>query len=774
MSAGTRPIVLVAALAIVAGLAVIVIGRAELRTDMGFFMPRAQNADAAFVLDQMRSGPASNIVMIRLSGVPPATLARVSDGLIKKIRGDARFIFAANGRAIIDRATLEWLKRYRYVLNPEVSATEFEAKSLRASLERVRSVLATSLGIANKDLLFDDPTGRVQRILETYGAGPTITLRQGVWFAKDGAAALLVARTKATGFDLDAQAEALSAIRHWVAAAGSGKAGPRVGLRVNMSGPGVFAVAARDQIRADMVLLTSAASILVLVILLAVMRSATTILALGVPLVLGIIAGIGAVQLVFGNVHGITLTFGATLLGIAIDYPLHLACHAAGQNNPDAVARRIWPVLRLSALTTSAAFLPFVLSSFPGLGQLGVMSMVGLLVAAAATRWLLPQFIRPRPRVFVPTLPWHILSGGRRARVLQTVVLVLLAGGVTWAEFSGARLWEDNLARLSPLPAEQLRLDRALRAELHVPDTRHMIVIGGSDVDDVLRKSERTAAHLEQLRRGGSLAAFEAPTNYLPSAETQSRRRAMLPMEDALRTWLAMALDGLPFRKDAFDGFLRDVAAARTGAPATLKTLPPTVAQRLDAILFESQARWYALIIFRGGPIPVPALRAAPALASVGARVLDLRQEADALVTGYRQETLNWLAIGGALSILVLGLGLQRPRAVLGVIAPVALTVAATGTILVLLGTPLSVFHLLALLVVAGIGLDYALFLQQHGQEDRDSTTRAVTLCGLTTVGVFAVLAFSSVPVLHSIGFTVALGTALMLVVTRLFLAATD
>jgi len=772
MSAGTRPILLIAALAVAAGLAAIVIGRAELRTDMGFFMPRAQNVDAAFVLDQMRSGPASNIVMIRLSGAPAAALARASDRLRKQIRGDARFIFVANGRAIVDRASLAWLMRYRYVLNPEIGPAEFEAKSLRASLERVKGVLATSLGIANKDLLFDDPTSRVRRIVETLGAGRTIALRHGVWFSRDGASALLVARTKATGFDLDAQADALDAIRRWVAAPG----GRSAALRVDMSGPGVFAVAARDQIRSDMVVLTTAASILVLVILLAVMRSATMIVALGVPLVLGIIGGIGAVQLIFGNVHGITLTFGATLLGIAIDYPLHMACHAAGRGNADAVARRIWPVLRLSALTTSAAFLPFVLSSFPGLAQLGVMSMVGLLVAAAATRWLLPRLIKPQARVFVPALPWRLLTGGRRARVLQASALILIAGGAAWAAVSGARLWEDNLARLSPLPAKQLHLDRALRAQLNVPDTRHMIVIHGANAEAVLQKSERVAAHLNQLRRTGALAAFEAPSSYLPSVQTQLRRRALLPDEAVLRQRLSTALAGLPFRKDAFDGFLRDVAAARSGKPATPETLTETLSQRLNAMLFESRGRWHAMIVFGGGPIPVRELRAAPALASAGGRLLDLKQEADALVAGYRSETLSWLAIGGVLSILVLGIGLRRPRAVLGVIAPVALTVTATGSILILTGTPLSVFHLLALLVVAGIGLDYALFLQQHGDdgEDGDNTTRAVTLCGLTTVGVFAVLAFSSLPVLHSIGLTVALGTALMLIVTRLFVAATD
>ncbi|HUT50521.1 MAG TPA: MMPL family transporter [Alphaproteobacteria bacterium] len=773
MTVRARLVLLAGVIAGVAGLSVLVAGRADLRTDMGFFMPRAQNADAAFVLDRLRSGPASNIVMIRLSGAPAASLARASDRLAGQIRGDARFVFVANGRSIVDRASLAWLLRFRYVLNPEIGASEFETKSLRAGLESLRAVLATSMGIATKELLFADPTGRVQRIVKQLGAGQQIAQRHGVWFSKDAKSALLVARTRARGFDLNAQADALAQLRRWAAQPGPGSKAVR--LRLELSGPGVFAVAAREQIRSDMILLTTAASILVLLILVAVMRSAFVIVALGVPLVSGIIGGAAAVQLIFGNIHGITLTFGATLLGIAIDYPLHLACHSGGQSGAPAAARRIWPVLRLSALTTSAAFLPFVLSSFPGLAQLGVMSIAGLLVAAAATRWLLPYLMPAEPRVFVPDLPWRRLVGGRQVGFVRAASIALLLGGIAWAALGPARLWEDNLARLSPLPAEQLRLDRALRAELSVPDTRYMIVIAGPDAETVLRKSETASAHLEALRRAGALVAYEAPSNYLPSARTQARRRSMLPGDAALARNLADALVGLPFRKDAFAGFLGNVAAARAGDPATLQTLSGAVAQRLNAMLFRSRGAWYAMIVFRGGPIPVAALRAAPALTSVGARVLDLKHEADALVAGYRSETLNWLAIGGALGVLVLAIGLRRARDVLRVIAPVVFTVTATGTILVLAGAALSVFHLLALLVVAGIGLDYALFLQHHGGgRDGENTTRAVTLCGLTTVGVFTVLAFSALPVLHSIGLTVALGTALMLFVTRLFLTATD
>jgi len=110
-------LVLIAALAVTVGLGVIVASRAELRTDMGFFMPRARNADAAFVLDQMRSGPASNIVMIRLSGAPPAALARATAETAELV---ARVVDLAPAlaweRAPADETPAEYYKGHAYCM----------------------------------------------------------------------------------------------------------------------------------------------------------------------------------------------------------------------------------------------------------------------------------------------------------------------------------------------------------------------------------------------------------------------------------------------------------------------------------------------------------------------------------------------------------------------------------------------------------------------------------------------------------------------------------
>jgi predicted exporter len=102
-----------------------------------------------------------------------------------------------------------------------------------------------------------------------------------------------------------------------------------------------------------------------------------------------------------------------------------------------------------------------------------------------------------------------------------------------------------------------------------------------------------------------------------------------------------------------------------------------------------------------------------------------------------------------------------------------ALTTVLVLAVLRGLGIELNLFHLVALILAAGLGLDYALFFDHAGDDRAEQlrTLHAIIVCSLTTLLVFSLLALSSIPVLRAIGSTVALGVlfnfALALLVTR-------
>jgi predicted exporter len=137
----------------------------------------------------------------------------------------------------------------------------------------------------------------------------------------------------------------------------------------------------------------------------------------------------------------------------------------------------------------------------------------------------------------------------------------------------------------------------------------------------------------------------------------------------------------------------------------------------------------------------------------------------------YQAEAVRGLALGALLSLFVLAAGLRNVRLTVRAFAPVASAVTLTAAILLLLGVPLSLFHLMALSVVAGIGYDYALFLDRLRTDGapNGAIVDALILCAMTTIFSYAILSLSQLPILNGIGLTVAIGCLLVLIVTAVY-----
>ncbi len=153
-----------------------------------------------------------------------------------------------------------------------------------------------------------------------------------------------------------------------------------------------------------------------------------------------------------------------------------------------------------------------------------------------------------------------------------------------------------------------------------------------------------------------------------------------------------------------------------------------------------------------------------------GAQLLDLKDASESLVAAYRGRVLGALAIAALLLALTVAIALRRPRRIVRVLLPMALSSVLIVAVLRGFGVELNLFHLIALILAAGLGLDYALFFDHAGDDRADQlrTLHALIVCSLMTLLVFALLAASSIPVLRAIGSTVALGVVFNFVLALL------
>ena len=770
------PIRLALSLGLLGVLGLILASWIEPKADLSFVFPRNSSPDIELLAERLQQGPSATLLLIALSAAPPErvsseTLARLSNRLARALNESGLFRFVANGNVRAPGPEIEALFQKRYLLNPRLTAEDFSAAALRAHLERRLEELGILPGLATKRLLPEDPTGRLQQVMRHWqDAGGSFRSR-GTWLSQDQKTAFLMLRTAGEAYDIAAQQETLDFIKRTFVLVKED-----VAVKMEMTGPIVFATRSSQVIRSEMQWLTSLSALLVIGLMLVVFRSLATVLAFVLPLGFGLCAGIFAVMALFGEIHGITLGFGGILIGISVDYPIHLASHMTKNEDSRAALRSIWPTLSLGMLTTVAAFLAMTFSSFPGLAQLGAFTITGLIAAALVTRWLLPLILagegRPPSPLWTrlrPTAGWF--------RVFRITVLTLALPAIFLLGLRGEKIWETDLRNLSPVPLSERALDRKLREQMGAADVRYLLVVRAPSVEEVLRRSEAIAEDLQGLVGEGQLAGFDMAARYLPSLESQERRQEALPEPVDLEKAMEVAAEGLPFKPGLFAPFLAAVSQSKQGPPLVLEDFREAgLDWLLEALLFQQRGDWVGLIAPQ-------ALRDPQALADLVATrndpslsFLDLQRGSEVHVADYRRETLYWLGVGAFVAVAVLMIGLRSVPSVLRVLTPIALSVLFTLSFLSLMGTAFSLFHLLALLLVAGVGLDYALFFERYAGQSAGwaNTQRAVVLSAITTVSVFSILAFSSIPVLYGLGKTVAVGSFFSLVLAYIFTARSD
>ena len=739
----------------------IILFHTTLSTDLTYFLPREAGLLDTLLIQQMREGLASRILLIALEGSDDADLAHTSRLLAEALRSNPRFEAVDNGSDPELLVKLEdRLFLYRYLLSPDVTPERFEPGPLHLALKSRLAELQSPVGFVQNAWVSRDPTGEWQGTLRRWLAVEGPAMGEGVWFSRDAHRALLLARTHASGFDIDAQSAILDQVREKFEAV---RGNPQ--MRLVLGGAGPLSVESNQRIVADAGRLSAINSLLVMAFLFLVYRS-FRVLGLGIiPLASGVASGVAITSLAFGQIHGITLGFGATLVGVAADYPNHFFTHLSNRESPGDTMRRIWPTLRLGVLTNIAGFAVMLFSGFSGLVQLGVFAAAGLVGAALSTRWVIPAFMPQGLR-----LPEWVRRGGGIDRLpvwlsrFRLLPLVLTLGLASAFFLSGSTLWNDDIDALNPVPEERRHLDEALRQGLGAPDLRKLAVIMATDAESALRTSEALKTELDVLELRGVLGRYDMAALYLPSQQIQQRRQAALPDRPQLEAALKQAGRGLPFKAGAFQAFLDGVAAAKTLPALSRQDLQATpLGARVESMLLPVAGRWAALIPLAEIKDEAALRQAMEPWQAKDVHYIDLRDETTRLIRDYRREAQRLLGGSLVLIVILLLVGLRSVPALLRVFTPMLAAALCTALVMARISDGLNLYHLVSLLLVMGLSLDQALFFNRDSidPEDRHRTLLSLLVCSSSTVLAFGTLALSDINILRAIGSTVALGAFL-------------
>jgi predicted exporter len=702
-----------------------------------------------------------------LVSAPGAETARqAARSVVAQLRGSGLYA-AVTLEVDVDRwrDTASFYAPYRGRLLAEPTRKQLAAGTHDALIGTVQRELYTPLSTLRSLQLSHDPFLVFERYLK--GLGDTLpsklALGDGVLTAFDGTwhHVFVQAELADSPFSLDQQqrvGEVMIAVRAMLAAEWPA-------ARLASAGVIDHAVASSRSAKREISIVGVGSLIGIVVIQLITFGGIFPLVAILLAVALGIIAGFAACLLIFGEVHLLTLVAGSSLIGISVDYAFHFLADRFRQApnwSADVALAHVLPGIRLGLITSLLGFAGLGGSGFPGLQQIAVFSAAGLCAAYGVVRFLYPvlfgHFHLPAKAPLLLRFAsrwlelWSTASRGHASAAIAVAVPLLAV--LLWGAMQLST--DDNLRLLhNPDPATQADAATVAEATGRNPSSQFFLV-ETADAEALLQAEEALHPRLEAARRAGAISGFQMLSLYVPSRRRQDENLALLQtLAAGDAAPIDRLVDGIGLDAAIAERFRRGLAEAEN---ATLD-LHQWLADPASA-----PARHLWLGATKGGVVAIVALDSVRDLAALAAletsdgvvRFVDHVAMMSDNFGRYRERASLLLA----LAYLVISLVLAIRYGIRGMLACISVplgTVVVTLGLFGLAGVAVNLFHVVALTLVLGMGVDYVIFCRE-AKTGQVATMLAILLSALSTQLAFGLLAFSSVAAIHGFGLTVLIG----------------
>ena len=496
----------------------------------------------------------------------------------------------------------------------------------------------------------------------------------------------------------------------------------------------------------------------IIILLVVIYRSPLPLVLALLSISCGLVAAFVGTVAIFGKVHLFSLVFGASLIGVSIDYAFHYLTDrlaAANDWDPHQGLKHIFVAISLGLITSLIGYLGMLVAPFPGLQQLSLFSAIGLTAAYATVVCWYPTLAAkpcsPRP------LPCRQLLNAWLQLWQQPFVRWCIPSILAVVSILGLFhiRYDDDIRQLQALPAQLKQQETTIKAITGVSSGQQMLLVKAKTAQDLLTKLAIVDQQLNTLVMTHKLDSYQNIGHYLPSIATQKHNFELvkhLYQQQGPELDKKIKLSHPP----QFSATFQPLTIAEYLASPVSKPLRFTWLGQIQS----AQSSVYGAVILLSGVNQLGAIKQLVAQDSQ-LSYLNKADEVSHLFGQYRQRVTELLIAATIAIFLLLGwrYGLKKG---LQMIMPSLIAACAGIAVTSISGTPLNLFNLLALILILGIGIDYSLFFAELKSTDnnhhRRSTLLAITLSALTTVLSFGLLALSATQAIHSFGITVLTG----------------
>lgn len=537
--------------------------------------------------------------------------------------------------------------------------------------------------------------------------------------------------------------ELLSNIDNWQATLGN-----QYGVNFYHTGVLFYADFARESAKREISNIGSISLIGIVLLVLLVFRSLFPLILALLSIGVGVLVALAITTWVFGKVHLFSLIFGASLIGISIDYAFHyLTERLVSGSKWDSIEnlKCIFPAISFGLITSLIGYWGLLVAPFPGLQQLALFSSIGLIAAyLTVVSWY--PYLATKPLVG-RELPAVYLWRWWLAQWLRPIVRKGLPAGLILLSALGLTqvYYDDDIRQLQALPKELKANENVINTLTGSFLSPKMLVVVADNNDALLRKLEEIQPKLEILKEKSVFLSYQSLTQYIGS---QTQQKNDFTQIKRLYNDYAEELGKLLNSTST-------ISFNQSFRPISLENYLESAVSKPVRFLYlgKINSQVGAVVLLRG--IEDQDELKAYFQQDKSISYLDKADEISSLFYQYRIHIMQILiiALGGIFIFLSLRYGIKHS---VNILLPCLIACMSALGVSALTGFPLNIFSLLALVLVIGIGLDYSLFFAEQGRSK--STLLAVSLSAVTTLLSFGLLSLSDTHAIHSFGFTALIG----------------
>ncbi len=743
-------------------------GIPRLSTDLFELLPATELDRSTALAAAKFSHNFSNRVFLLVSAESHEKLHGATEKLAEQLQQDGLF------EQVVFRIDPNWLESvgkfyypYRFqLLGP--SDQQLSAGDLGCILlEQSWQILSSPSGLISSEQLTSDPLFVLQRYLQSLPKGASnIKPDDGYLEVSQGGRYynLIIGLLGGSVMSLENQKQALLSVDSAITdVIGTENLADSDKVEVIRSGMIFHAGVGADNAQQEVSTVGTGSILGILFLILTVFRSVMPLLLCLLSIVAGVAAGYTFTAVLMGPVHIFTLVFGASLIGISVDYSFHYFAEwqRQGKNwSARAALKHIMPGISLGLLTSLLGYIPMLVTPFPGLKQMAVFSSFGLIVAWLTVVAIYPVLVRNRSigdsqgNWLIKWVDWLLgfwdqnLSG-KKCKVLVGVALVSFCAGLLMLDV------DDDVRQLQSRSPELVAADRAVRDIVGDFSESRFYLVKGRDPEQLLQREEQLVRLLAAQVEKGDLKSFQAVSEFLPSLQQQDWNNEKLgkivarELHDYLAE-LSLTSDAVAKAREQF------LMHSDRKLTPEVWLAGPLVQTHGYLWLGQVEGSYFSAVLLAGvSPEWNPAVLAEPL---EGVTLVDKTGETSGLFGRYRV-LMSWLLVAAYILIAVVLVIRYRVAGAIKTLMPPVLAGLLTLSFLGLSGQPINLFHILALLMVLGIGIDYTLFFRE-AQGERRFTMMAITLSAITTALSFGLLSLSNTAAISGFGLTVLIGIA--------------